>query len=60
MNNQLYFCTTEDNTCPKKYECKRYLKASGISRKTTLFNEACTENNGYVLFIKNAEEGEEQ
>lgn len=59
MDNNLYFCTTEDNTCPKKDECKRYLQASD-NRKTTLFKESCTENNGYVLFIKNAEESEEQ
>lgn len=55
----LYYCTNENNTCPKNDECKRFLKASENSEcVATLFNVACTETNGYVLFMK--KESEEQ
>lgn len=51
----LYFCTRENNTCPKKDECKRYINAEN-DLHTTLFNVACTKNNNYVLFIKKEDE----
>ena len=53
----LYFCTQENNTCPKKELCKRYINVENEVH-TTLFNMACTESNNYVLFIKAAKEGE--
>lgn len=54
MNNNLYFCTQENNTCIKKDICERYV---GYTNKegnyhAPLFNTACTESNNYVLYIK--------
>lgn len=47
----LYFCKQENNTCPRKEECKRYMEAEN-ENCATLFKAACTEDNNYVLFIK--------
>ena len=47
----LYFCTQENNTCPKKESCKRYINTENEVH-TTLFNTACTNKNNYVLFIQ--------
>lgn len=44
-------CTIENNNCPKKEECKRYLNAKDNSCMT-LFKYACTEENDYHLFMK--------
>lgn len=44
-------CTIENNDCPKKKECKRYLNAENNSCMT-LFKYACTEKNDYHLFMK--------
>lgn len=56
----LYCCTNEDNTCPKREECKRYALASDRNNcSTTLFKTACTENNGHVLFTQKETEKEE-
>lgn len=44
-------CTIENNNCPKKEECKRYLNAENNSCMT-LFKYACTEENNYLLFMK--------
>ena len=44
-------CTIENNDCPKKEECKRYLNAENNSCMT-LFKYACTEKNDYHLFMK--------
>ena len=51
MSNLIYYCTQENNTCPKKETCKRYMNAEGKNH-TTLFKVACTENNNYVLFME--------
>jgi hypothetical protein len=51
MNDKIYYCTQENNDCPKKEECKRYLDAEN-KNNATLFKASCTENNNYVLFIK--------
>ena len=47
----IYYCTQENNNCPKKEECKRYIEVEGKNH-ATLFKAACTETNNYVLFIK--------
>ena len=47
-------CTIENNNCPKKEECKRYLNAKDNSCMT-LFKYACTEENDYLLFMKQEE-----
>lgn len=44
-------CTIENNNCPKKEECKRYLNAENNSCMT-LFKYACTEENNYHLFME--------
>ena len=47
-------CTQEDNECPKREECRRYLNANeGTS--WTLFKYMCTEENDYHLFMEKEE-----
>lgn len=47
-------CTQEENECPKKEECRRYLNANeGTS--WTLFKYMCTEENDYHLFMEKKE-----
>ena len=46
----IYYCKQENNTCPKRESCKRYLSEDPC--RATLFKAACTEDNGYILFIK--------
>ena len=44
-------CTQEDNECPRREECRRYLNANeGTS--WTLFKYMCTEENNYHLFME--------
>lgn len=48
-------CTQEDNECPKREECKRFLNANeGTS--WTLFKYMCTEENDYHLFMEKEED----
>lgn len=59
MSDLIYYCTNENNTCPKKDSCKRYLEmASHPDTNTTLFKIACTKDNEYVLYIEKEEQGE--
>ena len=51
MNDLLYFCTRDNNTCPKKETCGRYLEAEN-KNIATLFKMSCTERNNYVLYIE--------
>ncbi len=47
-------CTQEENECPKREECRRYLNANeGTS--WTLFKYMCTEENDYHLFMEKEE-----
>ena len=57
MSDKIYYCTKEDNDCPNKEECKRYIGEDEC--RVTLFKEACTEDNNYVLFMKNEQKGGE-
>lgn len=44
-------CAQEENECPKKEECRRYLNANeGTS--WTLFKYMCTEENDFHLFME--------
>lgn len=52
MADLIYFCIKDENDCPKKEECKRYIESSDDKNKATLFKAACTEENNYQLFIK--------
>lgn len=48
-------CTQEDNECPKREECRRFLNANeGTS--WTLFKYMCTEENSYHLFMEKVED----
>ena len=48
-------CAQEDNECPRREECRRYLNANeGTS--WTLFKHMCTEENDYHLFMEKEED----
>jgi hypothetical protein len=51
MNNKIYYCTQDNNDCPKKEECKRFMEAENQDT-ATLFKVACTEDNNYVLYMQ--------
>lgn len=55
MFDNIYYCKNENNSCPKKDECLRYIDAVD-QPAATLFKQACTESNQYQLFIKKEEE----
>lgn len=44
-------CTQEDNECPRREECRRYLNANE-GTDWTLFKYMCTEENNYHLFME--------
>ena len=46
-----YCCTQENNNCPNKGTCMRYLNAESEPH-TTLYKYACTEENNYHLYMK--------
>lgn len=52
MPDLIYYCTKENNDCPKRNECERYLSSATHNCKTTLFKNACTDTNNRILFIK--------
>lgn len=62
MPDGLYYCTNENNTCPKRDDCKRFLDSFNNQNCTaTLFKVACTQDNKYVLFLsKNKEPQKEE
>lgn len=52
MPDLKYYCTKENNSCPKHNECERYFNSDSHTSKTTLFKNACTDSNNRILFIK--------
>ena len=50
-----YCCTQENNDCPNKETCMRYLNAESVPH-ATLFKYACTEDNNYHLYLKKDED----
>lgn len=52
MADKIYYCIKENNTCPKRDTCKRYVDSDSHDSKTTLFKNACTEDNKRLLFIE--------
>lgn len=52
MSDLIYYCIKENNDCPKRNECERYLNSDAHNCKTTLFKNACTDENDRILFIK--------
>lgn len=57
MTESIYYCKKENNNCPKKDSCKRYLEADSKDC-ATLSRMACTKDNDYVLFLKCEKDGE--
>lgn len=53
-----YCCTQEDNDCPNKETCMRYLNAESEPH-ATLFKYACTEDNNYHLYMKQESKDED-
>lgn len=47
----IYYCTQNNNSCPLKNSCTRYLEMDG-NDNTTLFKVSCTKDNNYILYIK--------
>ena len=56
MPDLIYYCRQEENTCPRKEECRRYMECTQDKSQATLFKVSCTENNNYVLFIQHKQE----
>lgn len=52
MPDLIYYCTKENNDCPKCKECKRYVESDAHTCKAPLYKSACTFNNKRILFIK--------
>lgn len=50
MREGIYCCTQENNNCPKKDTCFRFINPDN-NPCATLFNYACTEDNKYLLYI---------
>ena len=49
---QVIYCENgEDNRCPKKESCKRYLHANEHT-SLKLYKLPCTRENNYLLYIK--------
>lgn len=52
MSDLIYYCAKENNDCPQCNECERYLNSDAHNCKTTLFKNACTDDNNRILFIE--------
>lgn len=52
MPDSIYYCTKENNDCSRCNECERYVDSDSHMSKTTLFKNACTDDNNRILFIK--------
>lgn len=52
MLDSIYYCTKENNDCPKREECKRYVELDAHTCKAPLYKSACTSSNKRILFIK--------
>lgn len=52
MPDTIYYCAKENNDCPQRNECERYLDSDSHASKATLFKAACANDNNRILFIK--------
>lgn len=52
MADLIYYCVKENNSCPKRNQCKRYLDSDSHNCKSTLYKNACTDDNNRILFIE--------
>lgn len=52
MSDTIYYCIKDNNDCPRCNECERYINSDSHTNKTTLFKNACTDDNNRILFIK--------
>lgn len=51
MSDTIYYCKQEENDCPVKDTCERYVDAEQHECKVTLCKAMCVDDNGRVLFI---------
>ena len=51
MSDTIYYCKQEENDCPVKDTCERYVDAEQHECKVTLYKVMCVDDNGRVLFI---------
>lgn len=51
MSDTIYYCKQEENDCPVKDTCERYVDAEHHQCKVTLYKAMCVDDNGRVLFI---------
>lgn len=54
---KIYGCTQDNNECPKKDECRRYVELQEVT--ATLFKEMCNEDSNYSLYMKCEQEGDQ-
>lgn len=52
MADLIYYCVKENNSCPKRNQCKRYLDSDSHNCKSTLYKNACADDNNRILFIE--------
>ena len=50
MSDTIYYCKQEENDCPVKDTCERYVDAEQHECKVTLYKAMCVDDNGRVLF----------
>ena len=55
----IYCCNDDNNDCPHRESCKRYIHSSG-NKSSTLYKSACTEDNNYKLYIKDGDSNDEK
>lgn len=51
-NNHIYYCSKNNNTCPKKDSCYRYVHCNENMNQSSLYKSSCTIDNNYILHIK--------
>ena len=51
MSDAIYYCKHEENDCPVKDTCERYVDAEQQQCKVTFYKAMWVDDNGRVLFI---------
>ena len=46
MSDTIYYCKHEENDCPVKDTCERYVDAEQHECKVTLYKAMCVDDNG--------------
>lgn len=60
MAELVYYCKKENNACPKREECKRYMESDDKECISTLFKCSCTESNNFLLYMKYDKEDDKE